>query len=226
MSIHNFIVAGSHSAGQKWLKVYASKSPIDPDQFKETIHKPRQGFEPPLLRFGFAFRFEQVLAFFKHNELKVNAKVTWEIVQGPDYHEGQRSLVRYVMVEMMRAHLEGFCGTTFKLATPFSRDYSAMIEIYNNYDVDQRRFTNPQDEVDVIEILRDELDGGGYTSEAKWWYDNDDAVSHELHRWLSMLLSLTLLHAFRTSFTILSRDELAVVSFYGHVRGLRYYPLV
>lgn len=81
------------------------------------------------------------------------------------------------MIEGMCRRFGEMCGTTFELAKPFSQDYLAMIPLYNNYDMHRRGFIEPQDEAEVIEILRRELDVGEYKSELKWWYDVGAAVS-------------------------------------------------
>lgn len=160
----------------------ADKAPIDQAAFDESIHKPRPGFEPPLIHFGFAFKTEQVLAYFDRRKLSLGGDITWASVSGSDHGDGERALVLYAMMKMMCLRLGRLCGTTFELAKPFSQEYHGMIEIYNNYDMDERQFDEPQDEDEVIEILRRELNFGEHKSEPNWWYSMDHAVSHTLHR--------------------------------------------
>lgn len=179
--VPSFYYGTSGLDAQKWLRLLEHRSSFDLSCFDESVHKPRPGFKPPLLRFGFAFKFDQLLAYFDRWNLKLAGGATWDSVSGPDHNEGERSLIRWCMMEKMCLHLGERCGTVFDLAKPFTRDYLAMIEIYNNYDMEGCQFDDPQDEVEVIDILRRALDIGGHQSEPKWWYDMDEAVSRDGH---------------------------------------------
>lgn len=167
LSFHDGI---SRRKTQKWLRLIANRPPFGHEGFDDSVHKPRPGFKPPLLYFGFAFKTEQVIAYTERWKIPLRDGLTWAEASGPKYTDRARGSILCGMMLMMCGHLGELCGTSFELVEPFNIEYLAMVQIYSNYNMGDRQCKDPQDEVEAIKIISEELACDGYKSEAGWWH--------------------------------------------------------
>ncbi|KAH9918205.1 uncharacterized protein BXZ73DRAFT_105331 [Epithele typhae] len=132
--------------------------------------------EPPLWRFGFAFKHEAALQYATDHQLKVSLGQ-----EGPTFEEalagsgGKPSASLTVLAfHAMKNHLSKKCGFFLQFAQIFSREHGYIISLWTNYDYDERsRFCLDYDF--VLDTLEEAFRPySGAVAEAKWYLDMED----------------------------------------------------
>ncbi|KAH9918220.1 uncharacterized protein BXZ73DRAFT_105346 [Epithele typhae] len=133
-------------------------------------------YDPPLWRFGFAFKHEVALQYATDHQLKVSMRK-----EGPTFAEalvgaGETRLASLTALAFisMKYHLSRKCGFVLDFAQVFSREHSNIIYLWTNYDFDERsRFCREYDF--VLDTLQEAFRPyPGAVAEALWYLDIQD----------------------------------------------------
>ncbi|KAH9918204.1 uncharacterized protein BXZ73DRAFT_105330 [Epithele typhae] len=133
-------------------------------------------YNPPLWRFGFAFKHEVALQYVKDHRLEISlgtGGLTFAEALAGAGERRMASLTALAFLEM-KDHLSEKCGFYLEFAQVFSHEHSNIIYLWTNYDFEeQSRFCLDYDF--VLDTLEEAFRPySGAVAEPKWYLDIHD----------------------------------------------------